>query len=60
MSDVSLDQWLLADDEIIAELREVMEEEFTDLKNALDGTAELLTETRRVAQQTVTPLAAML
>ena len=118
MSDVSLDHWLLADDEIIAELREVMEEEFADLigsflndlpvqldliqeaiarsdaadlyrithkvksscgslgamrlaelfrrleqagrRNALDGAAELLTETRQVAQETVTQLAAML
>ena len=118
MSDVSLDQWLLVDDEIIAELREVMEEEFADLigsflndlpvqldliqeaiaqsdaadlyriahkfksscgslgamrlaelfrrleqagrRNALDGAAELLTETRQVAQETVTQLAAML
>ena len=31
MSDAELDQWLLIDDEIIAELREVMEEEFADL-----------------------------
>lgn len=118
MSDISLDQWLLIDDEIIAELREVMEEEFADLissflndlpvqldliqeaiarsdavalyriahkfksscgslgamrlaelfrrleqagrQNALEGIAELLAETRGIAQETVTQLVAML
>ena len=31
MNDAELDQWLLIDDEIIAELRDVMEEEFVEL-----------------------------